>query len=1057
MRGVKRRDNRAKVLGLEGGALGRKSPSVALVFSAVLFALFSGGWLSAWSAQNPAAVNSPASIVPAPSSVSIPGPLRSFLRMAGISQQVSPGEVLPLVARNVTVRGFRSGKPTEYLLLMRKYMEQAGQLTLLAGSEAVLRVSDCQQARPLLRALGYRLKAECGPNASLETDDPGLAFLTVDSGFPLADLEEALRGGNAFAYPYASSKVPAVLEVRDWTALAGFKTQNPTLLDAILQDPEVARLYWDFGRMDRETAAGLQQAPGLRGLLPYAGTLDFYGEEISIRSGKVVVPGGEAATAAWAKLVGASPDSPGQFVRALLSKDNGLLAAYFDGLSRIHRSKQAYFVDQRRIKPFYDAFRGEGVAKAEKSTFVPYPGLLLLLSRLEVDANGVAEIPGNVEVWKEIARRKGTSRIDRTWASRAERWTNPEQVVEGMFAYAREFPQQGPLQLYLMLNELDHSSAESRRLSPETVRLLADRFARFGDQYLIFSEFSALDNGAITRFLNVAQSVDRIRDPLLRADALGILQANIGLWQILARQGEIRSADWSDSWQRVINPLANVASATQLFDAGQASLSELMRAASGKAHISQDEFIALLAGPAPNSPDGERIRQFLANRIHTVLDDQRLVSLDTIFAVADGFTGKTQAAPVPAGLVERAAELRAFELPRPLFTSEERTQFSAGLFNNRHAAAELQFDAAKILKSQLPVKDYVAARGQLAPFLRDTLVGLNYAYYEPPGAQMIHNNPLFVRAQDFSGQMSLQGAQAWQVPQLSGRGWSASGGGHLAGSLAELPYVLAQVEEDFIVPAHLQALIWEDLVPTILTNATLPRWWNVSPEELHAVALYQKTGEELLTAAAKDAELRTKVMGILDDSMLPQTAAEVEDALAAGRVQDALAETTPEATFGLAAEFRRDFPDDQSHWGPNGKELDELVKRMPSDADGERVAKDFGVPHPNLASSYRRELLNTKPMPAYAGFASQLLAESWESNNLYWARLADEMGYSPVMLNRLVPELTYHMVEEISASHFDDWPALLRAMRETGDEFRNGKFASLQNISLQNKGNVSAP
>ena len=26
------------------------------------------------------------------------------------------------------------------------------------------------------------------------------------------------------------------------------------------------------------------------------------------------------------------------------------------------------------------------------------------------------------------------------------------------------------------------------------------------------------------------------------------------------------------------------------------------------------------------------------------------------------------------------------------------------------------------------------ARGQLAPFLRDTLVGLNYAYYEPPAA-----------------------------------------------------------------------------------------------------------------------------------------------------------------------------------------------------------------------------------------------------------------------------------------------------------------------------------
>src|SRR5664279_5358308 len=31
----------------------------------------------------------------------IPGPLRPFLRMSGISQEVSPDEVLPMLARNV--------------------------------------------------------------------------------------------------------------------------------------------------------------------------------------------------------------------------------------------------------------------------------------------------------------------------------------------------------------------------------------------------------------------------------------------------------------------------------------------------------------------------------------------------------------------------------------------------------------------------------------------------------------------------------------------------------------------------------------------------------------------------------------------------------------------------------------------------------------------------------------------------------------------------------------------------------------------------------------------
>jgi len=81
-----------------------------------------------------------------------------------------------------------------------------------------------------------------------------------------------------------------------------------------------------------------------------------------------------------------------------------------------------------------------------------------------------------------------------------------------------------------------------------------------------------------------------------------------------------------------------------------------------------------------------------------------------------------------------------------------------------------------------------------------------------------------------------------------------------------------------------------------------------------------------------------------------------------------------------------------------------------------------------------------RPLPLFGGSASRLLAESWESNNLYWARLADEMGYSPVMLNVLVPALTRRMVANIFASNIDDWPALLRAMQETGEEFRQGKI-----------------
>ena len=84
------------------------------------------------------------------------------------------------------------------------------------------------------------------------------------------------------------------------------------------------------------------------------------------------------------------------------------------------------------------------------------------------------------------------------------------------------------------------------------------------------------------------------------------------------------------------------------------------------------------------------------------------------------------------------------------------------------------------------------------------------------------------------------------------------------------------------------------------------------------------------------------------------------------------------------------------------------------------------------------------------GYGSDLLAESWESTNLYWAQLADQAGYSPAMLNELAPKLASDMVATIFGSDFDDWPALNRALRQAGREFRARQASrSEANAALQ--------
>ena len=66
-------------------------------------------------------------------------------------------------------------------------------------------------------------------------------------------------------------------------------------------------LYWAMARNDAETNLALQKSPGMWKLLGVAPVLDFYGSQISIRQGRVLLPGGTAAEGPWKELVGVSP------------------------------------------------------------------------------------------------------------------------------------------------------------------------------------------------------------------------------------------------------------------------------------------------------------------------------------------------------------------------------------------------------------------------------------------------------------------------------------------------------------------------------------------------------------------------------------------------------------------------------------------------------------------------------------------------------------------------------------------------------------------------------
>ena len=129
---------------------------------------------------------------------------------------------------------------------------------------------------------------------------------------------------------------------------------------------------------------------------------------------------------------------------------------------------------------------------------------------------------------------------------------------------------------------------------------------------------------------------------------------------------------------------------------------ELWRAAGGRPDLSQDEVVALLAGPSQSQPDGQRVRQELADRMHSVMQGQRLVSLDTLLALGEGLNEMAQGKDVGDSLIPLAGQLREFEMPRPMFTASERSEWAAGFYNTRHSSLQTRTDLAKLIKSPNP-------------------------------------------------------------------------------------------------------------------------------------------------------------------------------------------------------------------------------------------------------------------------------------------------------------------------------------------------------------------
>jgi hypothetical protein len=973
----------------------------------------------------------------------VPGPLRSFARMAALAPDLNPDELLSALARNIVTNGYQATssnealEQTEYLKLLVRYLTQARELEKLAGPDKAIKIDTCEssQTNDLLRVLGYRMRGGCGSDVVLETVNATRAFLTIDSGFPLAQLEQALRTNRPFTYDYKPTEVPVLYGADYW--MTAKEKQQGEFIDLFVGDPSLCRLYLGLSKLDPETAEALRKTIAIQRIKAFAHVLDFYGGMFQIRNGKAVTPGGARSEKAWADLTGVAPDKGPAFFERLVARDDGWLASYFDSLARISYSPsngpvQEYLTQPERMKRFYTAIRGRVTSPGPaRPVFRANTDMMLLTTRLRLGSDGRPHVPGSIEVWRGLfAQHPRGSKYDAKLSKAASGWKDADDVLEALFGLTRKSVENEPLKIFLALSDVDRR--RTKPLDADTADRLARNFQAYGAQYSLFAEAPELSNAAINQFLDVADGISQIKDGGLRSDAAGTMQALVALWQIFYRQESIPSAEADSSFTKLISVFGKTKSSREIFDAGRTGVKTLLAATQSPANANpQDRFIDLLAGAAEPA-DADAHTQLVEEMIR-IFEAQRLISLKTIFDLVDNLESLSRGEKVNQQLIARAAgRIAEIQLPRAFMSGAEKNSLSFGYWPERHIEQQRKVNLrAFIDKAANDPKKLDDVRSMLAPFLRDTLVGLAYVHYTPPGAQILMTNPLFVRSHDFIG---LQGSsQTWKNTEVLGSGWPTSAGGKLVGSLSGLPYALAEAEQNFLIPSREQALIWGDLVPQLILSATVPRWWNVSPAQLHWVALHMNYAETRMAEAVLNEQDRQQFLDALERHAPPARARKVEKLLAAGEIRESIENIMPSEMYAVAEDL---VASNSSAEDPLAKEIRREAQESPKQLNYAAISRAFGTPKPTLANSYAPQLLNLRTFPTLMGYSSRILAESWESNLLYYAAIADELQIPPSQLNVLVPAWTQETVERIFATHLEDWPALLRSLRMVGDGVR---------------------
>jgi hypothetical protein len=231
--------------------------------------------------------------------------------------------------------------------------------------------------------------------------------VSLGSG-PVAAVEKYLTA--AASAKTGGEFVPALLPHALWErSVFGGKIKAETLAVRILTDREAALLYYGLFSLDEETLAFFVGHPSLISTIYRhdAGVFAAFADAVSVRDGRVVLPGATPWAEQWEALVGGPAAKPETFIPRLLHRDNGRLAWLFGTVRRLDASRQAFAMGPARIglRSLYSSFVGFDDGWAGPDTPFSHFAELdasMILERVAATPDGEMASPAGRAFWEAV-------------------------------------------------------------------------------------------------------------------------------------------------------------------------------------------------------------------------------------------------------------------------------------------------------------------------------------------------------------------------------------------------------------------------------------------------------------------------------------------------------------------------------------------------------------------------------------------------------------------------------------------------------------------------------